>query len=71
MIRPKDKAAGDPELIQIRLVQLKNARGPMEVTPSGIVILTRLVQLRKASAPMETTPSGIVILTRLLEPSNA
>ena len=41
------------------------ARLPMEVTPSGIVMLVRLEQLSKAKFPMEVTLFGIVMLVRL------
>ena len=43
----------------------------MEVTPSGIVMLSRLEQLVKALFPMEVTPSGIVMLVRLEQLSKA
>ena len=37
---------------------------PIEVTPSGIVILVRPVQPKKAAPPIEVTPFGIVMLVR-------
>ena len=49
----------------LRLVQLRNALSPIDVTLLGIVMLVRLAQLSNALFPIEVTLSGIVMLLRL------
>ena len=55
----------------VRLLQSWNAKPPMLVTLSGIVMLVRLVQSSNAEPPMLVTPSGSVMLVRLVQPRNA
>ncbi len=41
-----------------------NAESPIEVTPSGIVILVKPLQSLNADSPIEVTLPGIFILVR-------
>ena len=54
-----------------RLVQSQNADSPIEVTPSGMVMLVRSEQFWNADSPIEVTLSGIVTLVRLEQDENA
>ena len=51
----------------VRLLQSLNAKSPIEVTLSGMLMLVRLVQLENASFPIEVTLSGMLMLVRLLQ----
>ena len=49
----------------VRLSHQKNARLPMDINPSGIVILVNDEQLSNAELPMDITSLGIVMLVNL------
>ena len=51
--------------------QPSNATRPMEVTPSGSVMLCRLLQFRNACWPMLVTLVGSSTAFRFLQPRNA
>jgi hypothetical protein len=55
----------------VRLVQLRNAPRPIEVTECGILIDASFEQYEKVLSPIHVTEYGIVIDVRLEHPKNA
>ena len=54
-----------------KLSQLENASPPIDVTLSGIVMLTKLLLRQNAHSPIEVTLLGIVMPTKLSQYANA
>ena len=52
----------------VSLLQPEKAWGPMDETPSEMLMLVRLAHSEKAQTPMEVTLPGMLTLEMLVQP---